>query len=176
MTNKPKKIIILEQDPTRKDSLRNILSQEGYIVFIFDSIANCLDNLDQLDADLLLVGSLDSESMMQVINALMATHNRLPLLLMSEDEKLRHLLEINQCDHVDIVDAAFDLVMFRKAVHAAINNGPARWADDFTSFLVGNSPQLAHIKQNLKQLSRLKESILITGEMFNYILSIVIYD
>jgi two-component system response regulator AtoC len=165
MQKDPKKIIILEQDPTRKDSLKTILSQEGFIVFSFDSIANCLDNLDQLDADLLLVGSLDSESMMQVINALMATHNRLPLLLMSEDEKLRHILEINQCDHVDIVDAAFDLVMFRKAVHAAINNGPARWADDFTSFLVGNSPQLAHIKQNLKQLSRLKESILITGEI-----------
>ena len=96
MTSKPKKIIILEQDNTRKGSLKTILTQEGYIVFSFDSIANCLDNLNQLDADLLLAGSLESSSMMQIINALMATQNRLPLLLISEDKNLQHLLEINQ--------------------------------------------------------------------------------
>jgi len=160
----PKKIIILEQDPARKDSLKAILVQEGYIVFSFDFIDNYLDNLDQLDVDLLLVGSVESGSMIQIINALMATHNRLPLLLISEDEKLRHLLEINQFDHVEIIDSTFDLVMFREAVHAAIGNHDARRADGYMPFLVGNSPQLAFIKKNLNKLGRLKEGVLITGE------------
>lgn len=164
MQKDPKKIIILEQDHARKDSLKTILDQEGYIVFSFDFIDNCLDNLDQLDADLLLVGSVENGSMMQIINALMATHNRLPLLMITEDEKLRSILEINQCDHVNIVDSTFNLDMFRKAVHVAINRGDSRWADDFTPFLVGNSPKLVLIKKNLKKLGRLKEGILITGE------------
>jgi DNA-binding NtrC family response regulator len=159
-----KKIIILEQDQARKNSLKTVLSQEGYLVFSFDAIDSCLDNIDLLDADLMILGGMRSGDVIPILNALMAVQSRLPLLLISDEENLRHLLETNQCNHAAIVDSTFDLVMFRAAVQAALEKGDKPGGMDFTSYLVGSSPELLNIKGKLSDLGRLNESILITGE------------
>jgi DNA-binding NtrC family response regulator len=164
MQKDPKKIIILEQDHARKNSLKTILSQDGYLVFSFGAIASCLDNIDLLDADLMILGGMQGETAIPILNALVAVQSRLPLLLISEDANLRHFLDVNQYTHAAILDSPFDLGVFRAAVLAALENGDRPGGMNFTSFLVGNCPELIKIKGKLAELGRLNESILITGE------------
>ena len=164
MPDTPKKIILFEQDQARKNFLKTILSQEGYLVFSFDAIASCLDNIDLLDADLMIFGGREGGKAIPVLNALMAIQSRLPLLFISEEENLRSDLELNQCGFAAIVDSPFDLAVFRNAVQAALENGNKPGDMNFTSFMVGCCPELIKIKGKLAELGRLNESILITGE------------
>lgn len=159
-----KKIILFEQDHAHKNSLKTILSQEGYLVFSFDTIASCLDNLDLFDADLMIFGGMDGGKAIPILNALMAIQSRVPLLFISEEENLRYNLERNQCDYVAIVDSPFDLAEFRTAVQFALENGNKPCGVNFASFLIGSCPELVKIKGKLGELGRLNESVLITGE------------
>lgn len=164
MPKKPQKIILFEQDYARKNSLKTILSQEGYLVFSFDAIDSCLDNMDLLDADLMIMGGMEKGKAIPILNALVAIKNSLPLLLISEDANLRSSLDLNQCGHAVIVEAPFDLIVFRTAVQAALKNGDRKEGRDVTSYLVGNCPELIKIKRKLIELGKLKEGVLITGE------------
>jgi len=164
MPDDPKKIILFEQDHARKNTLKTILSQEGYLVFSFDAIANCLDNIDLLDAHLLILGSMVGNEALPILNALMAIQSRIPVLLISEGQKLRQVLDANQYDYAAIVDNSFDLAAFRAAVGNALDNGNTPGAMDFKSLVVGNCREMYKIKGKLAELGRLKESILITGE------------
>ena len=118
MLDAPKKIILFEPDHARKNSLKTILSQEGYLVFSFDVIDNCLDNIDLLDADLMILGGMQGEKTIPILNALMAIKSSLPLLFISEDKNLQHYLDLNQCGHAAVVDSPFGLTVFRNAVQA----------------------------------------------------------
>ncbi|MBW2298341.1 MAG: sigma-54-dependent Fis family transcriptional regulator [Deltaproteobacteria bacterium] len=164
MDKNAKKIIIFENNHVRKGYLKTILSREGYIVFSFDSIANCIDNLDQLDADLMVLGTLENEQLMMCINALMAVACRLPLLILSDNKNLGQYLTASQFENADIVDNTYDLAMFQAAVRSALNKKMADPRIGFSSFLVGSSAELMRIKQKLPELGRLNESILLTGE------------
>jgi len=159
-----KKIILFEQDHARKDSLKTLLSKEGYLVFSFDAIASCLDNIGVLDADLMILGGMEEGKAIPILNALMAIQIRLPLLFISRDENLRHYLDTHQCDYAAIVNTPFDWITFRTAVQTALANNDKPGKMDFISFLVGNSPELFEIKGKLTELGRLNESIMIAGE------------
>jgi len=164
MPDTPKKIILLDQDIARKNSLKTILSLEGYLVFSFDAIVSCLDNMDLLDADLMILGGMDGGRAIPILNALMAVQCRLPLLFIAEAENLRGDLERHQCEYAAIVDSPFDLAVFRNAVRSALTNGHTPRGMHFASFLIGCCPELSKIKGKLGELGRLNESILITGE------------
>ena len=55
------KIVILEADQYRRDYLRSIVSERGYIPYIFEKETICLDNLLPLDPDLVISGPLSNE-------------------------------------------------------------------------------------------------------------------
>lgn len=164
MANNPQKIILFEQNHARKNSLKTILSREGYLVFSFDVIGSCLDNMELLDADLMIMGGMEIRKAIPILNALVAIKNRLPLLLISEDANLRQSLDLNQCGHAVVVEAPFEIAVFRAAVQETLINGDKKEGGDATSYLVGNCPELIKIKRKLVELGKLKEGVLITGE------------
>ena len=82
MKPEPKKIVIIENNLAYRDYLRSIISELGNLSFCFQNEATCLDNLDVLNPDLLIVGSLNREGMVRLINALQLIEYRLSALLM----------------------------------------------------------------------------------------------
>jgi len=80
-----KKIIVVETDRVRKDCLKTLLSTEGYVVFSFDNMAVCIENMDQLDADLIVFCQAQKIKAIEHVNALVAVKYRLPLLIISNN-------------------------------------------------------------------------------------------
>lgn len=164
MNIKHRKIIIFDRNSDWIGYLRSILSREGCTVFSFDTIANCLDNIDQLQADLIILGPMPEEAQMLCVNALMAIKCPLPLLLVAKDSNLPKNLASYQCHHADIIAESFEPQMLRSAVQSALEKSSISKRNGFSSYLVGNSPDIIHIKQKLTELGRLNDSILIMGE------------
>ena len=57
LEKKQNKIVILEEDHTRRDYLKSIVSQVSDLAFCFGQVANCFENLFHLNPDLIVVGS-----------------------------------------------------------------------------------------------------------------------
>ena len=54
MTQEQHKIIILENNQQRRDTLKAMLAQLGHTPFIFEKESRCLDNLAPLNPDLVI--------------------------------------------------------------------------------------------------------------------------
>jgi hypothetical protein len=61
----PSKIVILEADQQRRDYIRSLVSDRGYVPYIFEKETICLDNLQPLDPDLVISGPLSGFSVRQ---------------------------------------------------------------------------------------------------------------
>lgn len=164
MSEQTAKIIILEKDRDRKWRLKTVLCEEGYTVFSFDSILNCVDNIDQLDADLILLGADNVALSISCIDALMAIGCRLPLLVLSNDRLVRRYLKTNYWEDATVIDESYTLDTFKHAVRSALKIGKRAGQSCVTSFLVGRSSEITNTKRQLPGLARLHESILIIGE------------
>ena len=95
-----KKIIIIEQNPTYKDYLRSMLSEEGGLGFCFKQETTCLDNLFQLDPELIVMGDLPQERSIRFMNALRAIDCDLPVIMFSADPTIRKYMTVNRLDNM----------------------------------------------------------------------------
>ena len=62
------KIVILDNNPQRRDYLRAMLSENGYTPFLFEKESRCLDNISPLNPDLVISGSLSADKAYRFIN------------------------------------------------------------------------------------------------------------
>ena len=164
MENKTQKIIIFETNHDWIGYLKSILSREGHKVFAFDSIANCVENIDQLQANLIILGPANEETQMLCVNALMAIKCRLPLLLIAKDANIDRNFATYQCHYADILSETVEPQILRSTVRTALRNNKIQNKYGYSSYLIGNSPEIINIKKKLDELGRLNESILIMGE------------
>ena len=86
MTQSQHKIVILENNQQRRDTLKTMVAELGHTPFIFEKESRCLDNLAPLDADLVISGSFSVDQAMRFINTLQLTNCGVPVVIISDDQ------------------------------------------------------------------------------------------
>ena len=162
----PSKIVILEADQHRRDNIRSILSDRGYVPYIFEKETICLDNLLALDPDLVISGPLSTDRVCRFVNTVKMKNGNLPVLIISGDRTMRDSAMSNGFGDVkvikvnfvpsEIISAINDLLQARMSNHGNGNSG--------SPMIIGNSPEILKIKKQILDLKGSQEPVLVQGE------------
>lgn len=164
LDKKQKKIVILEENHTRLDYLKSIVSQTSDLAFCFGQVANCFDNLFHLNPDLIVVGSLPREDIIRFINAHSATQCDFPSILITKDSFVKRYLKLNNDRGMFACDSELSLAQYKKSAPKIHKNHSHLYAGEDLPMLVGSSPWVSGIKAVLPGLIRSHENVLIQGE------------
>lgn len=162
--NKQNKIVILEENHSRRDYLKAIVSQASDLVFCFEQVANCFDNLFHLNPDLIVVGSLPREDVIRFVNAHSATRCDFPSILITKDSVVKRYLKLNSDRGVFACDSEMSLAQYKISARTPHKSDRPIYTGEDSPILVGNSPWVLEIKSILPGLIRSHENVLIQGE------------
>jgi len=160
------KIVILEADQYRRDYIRSIVSDRGYIPYIFEKETICLDNLLPLDPDLVISGPLSNSRVSRFVNTVKMKNCSLPVLIISGDRTLRYSADSNGFGDVRILKVNFEPSEIKGAIRSLLRNRIDNTGngDPETPMIIGSSPELLKIKKLILNLKSFREPVLIQGE------------
>jgi DNA-binding NtrC family response regulator len=157
-------IVILETDPAKRDYLRSMFSQWGYIPFSFDKEIICLDNLSLLDPGLVVLGALPLGKISRIINNLKIRELDPAVLIISKDNGIQNLIDVNGFDHAEVIMTPVKPSDVKSAINRIQNNNIKGKVVQDVPLMVGNSPEMIKIKRLISRISRSKNTVLIQGE------------
>lgn len=156
------KIAIIEQDPTRRDYFRKLISAWGYLPFSFEKDVICLDNMLPLDPDLIIVSRLPVQKIYRFVNTLKTVNYALPVLIMPYQVEIDQFIKSNGFDDVSMIKNSIDGEGARAIVESFLNGSPPENGGT-PSLVIGQSPEMLKIKNMLVELSHTRETVLIKG-------------
>ena len=162
MKSEQQKIVIIESNLVYKDYLRNIISEQRHLSFCFQNETTCLDNLDVLDPDLLIVGSLDQEGVIRLLNAMQLLDTTLPAMFITDSAAVHEYVAVNRFKDVAIV-SDYDHIL-ELIVTLTKQNHRKPESNNIPPVFIGNCAEMIKIKKALPELSHSRESVLIKGE------------
>ena len=164
LEKKQNRIVILEENHTRRDYLKSIVSQGSDLAFCFGQVAGCFDNVFHLNPDLIVVGSLPREDIIRFINAHSATQCDFPSILITKDTIVKRYLELNNDRGIFACDSELSLARHKKSASKIYNNPLHLYTGEDSPILVGSSSWVSEIRAALPGLIRSHENVLIQGE------------
>jgi len=157
-------IVILETNPVRRDYLRSIISEWGYVPFSFDKETICLDNLSTLNPGLVISGELSLERTLRFVNALKMRNPCLPLLIISGDHAIQYTIDTSLFNDIFVIDTTAKPFEIKNSITKIQGNGLENKMFKDCPLIIGNSPEVIKTKKMILELSRTKETVLIQGE------------
>ena len=160
------KIVILEADQHRRDYIRSIVSDRGYLPYIFEKETICLDNLLPLDPDLVISGPLSNERVCRFVNTVKLKNGNLPVLIISGDRTVRDIARSNGFADVKVIKVNFDPSEINGAINILLQTRTANAdnGDSKSPMIIGNSPEILRIKKLILDLKDSREPVLVQGE------------
>ena len=101
------KIVILEADQPRRDHIKSIVTNRGYVPYIFEKETICLDNLLTLDPDLVISGPLSNDRVCRFVNTVKMKDGSLPILIITGDSTVRDDAISNGFGDVQVINVNF---------------------------------------------------------------------
>jgi DNA-binding NtrC family response regulator len=160
------RIVILEKNQSRRDTIRSIVFGRGYLPFIFDKETTCFDNLLSLQADLIISGSLSNNRIYRFVNTVKMIDCSLPVLIITSDRSIHEFVESNGYSDVKILKKNFKTTDIKGAISSLIRDrgiGSGNGGQE-SHHIIGNSPEIRKIKKRISKLHNLNEPVLIQGE------------
>jgi len=160
--SKLKSIVILESDRRKRDFMRSIVSESGYVPFTFDEESVCLDNLLHLYPRMVILGNIPTGGIRRFINSVKTLSFSLPLLIISNDPDVAHFVALNNLENVMLtnsVSGADDLA----GILRNMPESPTHKNTDLP-LIIGSTPEMVRLKKMIPELSRSRETVLISGE------------
>jgi len=159
------KIVILENNQQRRDTLKSMVTGWGDTPFIFEKESRCLDNLAPLNPDLVISGSLSIESAGRFLHSLQLTKCDVPVVIISDDRDLLKFLESNGFGDVSVLNGnsepnEIESVVKRAIEECALNEE----SQTYCPLIIGSSPEVVKIKKKISDLDSVNETVLIQGE------------
>ena len=160
------KIVILEADQQRRDYIRSIVFDRGYVPYIFEKETICLDNLIPLDPDLVIAGPLSNERVCRFVNTVKMKNGNLPVLIISGDRTVHDIATSNGFGDVKVIKVNFAPSEINGAINILLQARTANAdnGDSESPMIIGNSPEILRIKRLILDLKDSREPILIQGE------------
>jgi two-component system response regulator AtoC len=165
MNTQHHKIIILENNQQRRDTLKSMVTEWGHTPFIFEKESRCLDNLLPLNPDLVISGSLPMERAARFIHTLQMTNCGVPVVMISDDRDFVEFCDSNGFSDVSVLNVNSNPAEIQAVVNQAIKesceNAEKR---AYFPLIIGSSPAMVKIKKKISDLANLNEAVLIQGE------------
>jgi DNA-binding NtrC family response regulator len=159
-----KRIVFIENDSKRRNHLRSLLNVSGYIPFFFDNEIICLDNLDNLKADLVIVGALPMIRIIRFLNGFEKKKYRLPVLMLSNDSHIQDFIKENFYLDIRIINEIQRLPDFESAINRMFDHQFTAIPTVETYGLVGTGKAIVKIQRMIHELRDLPDAVLIQGE------------
>ena len=160
------KIVILEGDQYRRDYIRSIVSDGGYVPYSFEKETICFDNLLPLDPDLVISGTLPGNRVFRFVNTVKMINGSLPILIISGDRGVQQNAVSNGFDDIKVIEVNFDPSEINRAIHNMLHEriaGPDN-GDAAIPMVIGNSPEILRIKKLMLDIKDSREPVLVQGE------------
>jgi len=158
------RIVVIESDRKRRNQLRSILGSLGYVPFCFEKETICMDNIDNLKADMVIAASLPLIRVIRFLGAFEKKDCRMPVLIISDDIHIQDFIKENFCVAVHIINEIKHLSVFENLVRKMLGSEFAAMPSAETYGLIGNSRAIAGIKKRIQNLRSLPDAVLIHGE------------
>lgn len=165
MKNSPEhKILIFETDLDRRNRLRSIISEWGYVIFCFEKETTCFDNISALHPDLVISGQLPLERSFRFINAIKMINYHLPVLMISVDRSFEDLIGSSGFSNLNVIKWGFEPLELKEAISTILQERLNNEHRREYPIIVGNTPEMVKIKKMIPELRRSKEPLLLMGE------------
>ncbi len=165
MSTSQQKIIILENNQQRRDTLKSMIAEWGHTSFIFEKESRCLDNLKPLDPDLVISGSLSVERARRFINTLQLTNCGVPVVIISDDRDILEFVDSNSFGDVSVLNVNSNPDEIESVINRALEDSTGgEESRTYCPLVVGSSPEMVKIKKKISDLDNVNEAILIQGE------------
>lgn len=165
MSTNQHKIIILENNQQRRDALKTMVADWGHTPFIFEKESRCLDNLEPLDPDLVISGSLSVDRVRRFINTLQLTNCGVPMVIISDDQEICEFVDGNGFGDVCVLKVDSKPGDIASAVNRVLLNRTNKKENQaYCPMIIGGSPEIIKIKKRISDLDRVNEAVLIQGE------------
>jgi len=158
------KIIVVETNQARRDYLRSIISGWGYIPFSFEKETVCLDNLQPLNPNLVISGSLSLERTLRLVIAVKMINRSLPVVIISDDRALQDFINNNGFADVTTISATSEPFEIKEAITRIQTNKLKSKTFLDPPLLIGQHPEVLKIKKMTPKISRSEETVHIHGE------------
>jgi len=160
------KIVILEADQLRRDHIKSIVANRGYVPYIFEKETICLDNLLTLDPDLVISGPLSNDRLCRFVNTVKMKNCNLPVLILSGDRSVRDDALSNGFGDVKVIKVNFAVSEINGAISnllqtRIVNHGNG---SSESPMIIGISPEILKIKKQILDLKESSEPVLVQGE------------
>jgi two-component system response regulator AtoC len=158
-------IVILEPDASRRDYFRNLFSGNGFTPICFENINTCLDNIPVLNPAIVLCGFLPIEASYRFINAVRMKDHALPVLVVSKDNGLRDIMELDGTNNVHIERRELNPTIFMDLIEGITRKSQSTKQRHMVPPIIGFSPEMRKLKKWIAEVSQSNEPILIKGEV-----------
>ena len=165
MNTNQQKIVILENNQQRRDTLKYMVAEWGHTPIIFEKESRCLDNLKPLDPDLIISGSLSVERARRFINTLQLAKCGVRLVIISDNEEMQEFVDSNGFGGVSVLNANSNPDEIESVINRALEDtGRRQNGLAACPLIIGDSPEIAKIKKTVSDIHRVNEAVLIQGE------------
>ena len=165
MTRTAHKIVILDNNQLRRDTLRSMVSEWGYTPFVFEKESRCLDNLKPLHPDLVISGFLSMEQARRFINTVQLANSGLPVVIISDDHNIHEFVESNGFCDVCVLNVNSDPNEIQLTVKRVLQKAAEVIEDPvYCPLIIGGSPEIVKIKKMIVDIDHVNDAILIQGE------------
>jgi len=161
------KIIVVEPDPNRRNYLRMQITDGGDTAVCFEMENSCLDNLELLEPDLVILGQLPGERVFRFLYAVKYIHIQLPVLVISAEPAIHSFIQSNGFPDTIGVSPALTSETLTQTIgqfKGRTNSLSHRKGAHDWPIIVGIDPEVVKIKKAIFEIARSDEAVLVEGE------------
>ena len=167
MDKKDVRILVVDDEPTMADSLRQNLVEEGYSVDTAATGTEAIELFDQGGHHLAICDlHLPDMDGLEILRHIKDARPTTEVIVVTGHGSVPKAVEATKAGAFDFVSKPVDLASLRKLVAAAVQSSRLDAEADPTrsSRLIGNSKAIANLEMSIKKLARSQAPVYIAGE------------
>lgn len=164
------KIYIVDDDKQIRNSLKEILEDEGYEVLIFSSGKQCLKQLEKERPSIIFLDVwLNNEDGIEVLKEIKTIYTTIPVIMISGHATIELAVQATKLGAVDFLEKPLSIDSIIQKIEQTLNiknNGKIQEMDIKLEYdeLIGKSEQILKLKQSISQASKTNARVFIYGE------------
>ncbi|MDP2644557.1 MAG: sigma 54-interacting transcriptional regulator [Desulfobacterales bacterium] len=158
------KVVVLGKDTQERDLWRSMVDGWEFQTFSFGDETICLDNLNTIDPDIVVLGSFDPERSYRFINTVKAMNSNIPILIVSSNQLIETFVSANCFEDVHFIKDARQLHEIKHMIRQSCKDETETDAAMKCPLIIGNSSAMVKIKSRITELGSTADPIMIKGE------------
>ena len=161
----PKKILIVEDAPTTRDYLAQLIEIMGFQPHALQRKTDLLDDVCHQNPDLVLLGSCnDTEEVKYFVKIVREKKNGIPILVIRDGGNTPRERVNHANANFATIPSTFKPKELKLTIKRLPNGQQNSRYQEVKDIIIGQSPAILQVKENVFRLSKSDVTILITGE------------